>query len=1653
MLAKGTTFRTVELMSYEVGSDGAPRLVSQDVFKLAAAQQDDINLLTGNHTVALAYGSHVESVPTYDFKGLQNGTATAGWNAIRNIADNSLTQGGADGSATSVKLGLPVYDPSTGLATSAGVVNAQSDGERKLFLHIRNADGSPLLGLGDKWIELNDADLSFVQTINFSSQSSGAGAGKVAFDPLSLSFDPGALSPVLQQILAQGKALQVEIAAYGRSATVLGGPLLDVYQFGLAAFEKSAAKYDGDQLIQTYSLRYGSERITHSIVDPNTGDPTGRTIVTGWDRVRNIEISKDVEISKDAQIGIVRAPSTATEAVVKAYTAVSDADHYYLRFTGYDGAVLKGDDGAAQWFEVADFSFGAGQMLNIGSQSAGAGAGKVTFEGLTFTLGSSKATSALDTMLAKGTPFRTVELVGYGKDKAGVPNLISQDVFKFAAVQSDGIDASTGQHAFNLAYGGHVESVTVFGRDGMPNGTATAGWDSTNNRADDSLSHVVGGKGGDVALGPPLYDPNTGNLSAGGAVPSSSVYSDLHHYLQIRNADGRDFGGFSDKWINITDADLAFLQALNLGSASTGVGAGKVAFEPLTMNFGAGAGALAPYLFQAQAKGTTFQLELATYGRFGNSDQAVLVDDYQFGLAALKTINQHQGDEGLEYSYTFDYGTQRITHALIDDKSGKIIGSSVSGWDRTTNTAMVSDGVASSGKAVGPIRAPAQNPDEGSLIAGGVGKDLYVRFTGYDGNILKGDNGTAQWFEVSGVDFGSDQSLSIGSQSTGAGAGKISFSPLSFALASSAGATQLDAFLAKGTPFKTVELVSYGSSPNKGAPQAVSLFTFKLAAVKSDVIDVVTGLHKLNFDYGGLVSKAVSVNADGSFSNDVSLGWNGIKNISDNSLTNVDPLPTKAAFTTQVTSASTGGISIRNPPEFGSGNGVEHGASIGDRDVYVQIRNADGTLLKNLGEKWIKVASADLSFEQTLNLSSQSGGAGAGKVMFNPLSLSFDAGALGPGFDQALAQGKGFQIEIATYKYVGNGEHVRLDDHQFGGAVLKESRTSVDVYGARHVYSFDYDTQRATHSLLSPNGHLKETSVEGWDRTTNTELLVDVNKSGHGVGPIHAPTEAEGLVFYNGSGDVTPTPSNTLLGTFSDDILTAPTVADWTLDGLDGNDTLIGNNGADTLHGGAGIDILAGARGNDMLDGGVGADRMYGGIGNDTFVVDNTGDIVIEYSSEGTDTVLASVSHALSVNVENLTLIGTDAINGTGNNLANILTGNAASNVLSGGYGDDQLFGLGGNDTLNGGVGNDTMVGGTGDDTYIVDAHGDVVIEAAGEGTDTVLSSVGYELGANVENLTLIGEADLKGIGNDLDNVLIGNASDNQLFGGAGNDHLDGGRGADKMFGGTGDDTYVVDNAGDIVVEYSGQGTDTVEASVSYILDGGVENLILTGTSSLDGTGNALANVLTGNAGDNHLSGGAGNDTLYGGAGNDTLDGGTGFDTFYGGTGDDTYIVDGSTERVFEFANEGTDTVLASVTFKLQANLENLTLTGTGAINGTGNFQSNILIGNDAANVLDGSGGKDVLFGGGGADTFVFRAGETNGDKVMDFTAAGAAGDHLEFYGFGTGATLSHAAAGLDLYTITADAAHNHVSETFQLLGVTNLDLVTGQGHDVLLFA
>ena len=558
---------------------------------------------------------------------------------------------------------------------------------------------------------------------------------------------------------------------------------------------------------------------------------------------------------------------------------------------------------------------------------------------------------------------------------------------------------------------------------------------------------------------------------------------------------------------------------------------------------------------------------------------------------------------------------------------------------------------------------------------------------------------------------------------------------------------------------------------------------------------------------------------------------------------------------------------------------------------------------------------------------------------------------------------------------------------------------------------------------------------------------------------------------------------------------------------------------------------------NNTLTGNSAANVLTGGAGHDIYVV-GAGDTVVEAANEGTDLVQSSVSWTLGANLENLTLTGTDAIDGTGNALNNTLTGNSAANVLTGGAGND-IYVVGAGDTvveaanagtdlvqssvswtlganlerltLTGtgaidGTGNslsnvltgnsaaNVLAGGAGHDTYVVGA-GDTVVEAANAGSDLVQSSLTYTLGANVENLTLTGTEAIDGTGNSLGNILTGNSAANVLTGEAGSDKLDGGAGADLLIGGAGNDTYVVENVGDQVVEAANEGSDLVQSSVSFTLGANVENLTLTGTGAIDGTGNSLSNVLTGNSAANVLTGGAGSDTYIVGAGdtvveaanegtdlvqsdgswtlganvenltltgtgaidgtgnslNNILTGNSAANVLTGGAGSDTYVV-GTGDTVVEAANEGTDLVQSSVSWTLGANVENLTLTGTGTINGTGNSLNNTLTGNSAANVLTGGAGSDTYVVGAG-DTVVEAANE--GTDLVQSSVSWTLGANLERLTLtgssaldGTGNSLSNVLTGNSGANVLTGGSGNDTLAGG--LGNDTYRIARGEGQDTI---
>jgi Ca2+-binding RTX toxin-like protein len=451
-------------------------------------------------------------------------------------------------------------------------------------------------------------------------------------------------------------------------------------------------------------------------------------------------------------------------------------------------------------------------------------------------------------------------------------------------------------------------------------------------------------------------------------------------------------------------------------------------------------------------------------------------------------------------------------------------------------------------------------------------------------------------------------------------------------------------------------------------------------------------------------------------------------------------------------------------------------------------------------------------------------------------------------------------------------------------------------------------------------------------------------------------------------------------------------------------ENVTGGNGNDTMTGGAGANVLNGGAGNDRFIATLndGNDNYGGGTGIDTYDLSRiatAGAIITTTSATG-----AAFGSDLLSNIENIigsqandtiTLAaGVNVIDGQAGD--DTITAGAANDIVSGGAGNDVFnYTMGdGADTVDGGAGSDTLnvVGAAGADTLDVIFGGTAITSFEG-GAVTGVEAFTVNLGAGTDTLTFAGTTAAITV-----DLTAGTASGGftSLIG---VENVVGGSGADALIdlagvnntltGGAGNDTFVVHDAGDVVSEANGLagGVDTVQSFVTYtISDVDVENLTLLGTGNINGTGNAAVNVITGNDGDNVLSGLGGADRMIGGGGNDT------------------FVVHDTGDVVSE-ANGlagGIDTVQSFVSYTISdVDVENLTLLGTGNINGTGNAAANVITGNAGNTVLTGGAGIDTLIGGLGDDRFDFNAleesgvGAGNNDVIADFTGAGALGGDL----------------------------------------------------------
>ncbi|MBV9528972.1 calcium-binding protein, partial [Sphingomonas sp.] len=435
------------------------------------------------------------------------------------------------------------------------------------------------------------------------------------------------------------------------------------------------------------------------------------------------------------------------------------------------------------------------------------------------------------------------------------------------------------------------------------------------------------------------------------------------------------------------------------------------------------------------------------------------------------------------------------------------------------------------------------------------------------------------------------------------------------------------------------------------------------------------------------------------------------------------------------------------------------------------------------------------------------GGAGNDRLISGPAADTFDGG---DGIDAVDYQkaAAGVTVTLGTNGAAGSGG---------GGDTLLNVE---NVYGSAFA-----DTLAGNEGANVLKGGAGNDHLYGGDGNDILEGDAGTDRVYGGAGnDTYIVTDATDYIYEKageGTDTVKASVSVTLSANVENLILSGGAAIDGTGNALanviTGNgaaNTLLGGGGNDTLRGGGGIDHLDGQEGSDLYivpsagehAGAEFADTGTSGVDEVLFAAKTESTLTLFGGDTGIEQVVAGAAGStLALNVD-ASQVG-NALTITGNAGTNVVTGTAFDDTIHGGFGADVLYGNAGNDLLDGGRDVDHMYGGAGDDTYVVDDAADIYVEDAGEGTDTVMSSVSLLLRANVENLVLTGDANLNGTGNALDNAITGGLGINTLSGGDGNDTLDGGGANDTLRGGNGDDVLIGGAGRDNL--YGGAGSDT----------------------------------------------------------------------------------------------------------------------------------------------------------------------------------------------------------------------------------------------------
>lgn len=715
----------------------------------------------------------------------------------------------------------------------------------------------------------------------------------------------------------------------------------------------------------------------------------------------------------------------------------------------------------------------------------------------------------------------------------------------------------------------------------------------------------------------------------------------------------------------------------------------------------------------------------------------------------------------------------------------------------------------------------------GALVVGDGTADPFLDYYGADYSALAAEvPGDLQVWGLGGADF----------IATGAGrdvlVGNDALSPLTHV--SRAGTTGSPTASGSATVSADGRFVAFqGGWTGFGSENNNAIDVF----VKDMVTGVVTNEHKSISDgFGGSGAGRPVISADG-----LSLAF-----VSSSQLLSPTSTPSNTVYVASTTSGAIEAVSTNLLGQFGDVGGDYPDLSADGRYVVFESRSTNLAPGGNVTFEDIYLKDRGTGALTRIS-TSLTGGDGNGEsryakisadgryVVFQSAASNLTSGDDNGRIDIFLWDRNTGSLLNITKGATGNNDSLRPDvgfDSGYGGVVVFDTGAALvaaDTNNATDVYA--YDIGSGTFSLVS----------------------AAANGTVSSIGAQEGAVSGDGrfVVFRSGSTNLVAGDTNGYADIFVKDLFTGAIALVSRLPGAQGNQSASASPeisiGGDWIVFSTSASNLTGTDGNGgfpdvfRVSNPLLKDTLQGGAGNDTYVIARN-DVIIEQANGGTDLVQSSISYVLGANVENLTLTGSAVLNGTGNGINNLIAGNVAANRLTGHGGNDTLNGVAGNDTLDGGVGNDrliggdgtdsilggdgndtldgsagndTMAGGLGNDLYVVNATGDIIIEAAGAGTDRVQSSITLTLAPTLEELVLTGTGAINGIGNAAANLIAGNDGANTLRGGAANDTLSGGGGADLLLGDDGSDRLTGGIGADAFLFNSTVGSDLVTDFVS----------------------------------------------------------------------------------------------------------------------------------------------------------------------------------------------------------------------------------------------